>query len=280
MNFSSFRSSTEFFRISSLWIVQENVFSWSWQRFSVLHTTTFVWLFIFFFPRETSPEEEQDPNTSLSDGKGAAHPTGSKHGSITELSKAAAEQRVGTYICILHFLFLFPKGSRTSNTLGLSSAAKTLKSDGSPSDGHEDKENNIPERERSQAQMLLVTSGLGPSQQVQSGQLGMSCTPQYDELTCQLSFSFSDNSEKVCQAHWRHCGLPGDTRGDPRRHAHRWAWFGFPTVVIQSQQFFKSPQKSCVASMVSLFCSLTPFLCTLFHVWMLLVLILIKCSFF
>lgn len=64
------------------------------ERFSVLQKNTFVELFVFFFPRETFPEEEQDPNTSLSDGKGAAQPAGSKPGSITEPSKAAAERRV------------------------------------------------------------------------------------------------------------------------------------------------------------------------------------------
>lgn len=138
----------------------------------------FCLTFFSFFPRETFPEEEQDPNTSISDGKGAAHPTGSKHSSIKELRKAVAEQRMWTYICILHFLFLSAEDSRTSNTVGLSSAAKTLKSDGSPSHDHEDKENNLPERDRSQAGMLLVTSGLGPSQQVRSGKVCISYTLQ------------------------------------------------------------------------------------------------------
>lgn len=69
--------------------------------------------------------------------------------------------------------------------------------------------------------MLLVTSGLGPSQQVRSGKVCMLCTLQEDKLTRQMSFSFTDDSEKVRQAHWRRCGLPGDTRGHPRCHAHR-----------------------------------------------------------
>lgn len=45
--------------------------------------------------------------------------------------------------------------------------------------------------------------------------------------------SFTDNSENVRQADWCRCGLPSDTRGNPHCHAHRWACFCFPTVVIR-----------------------------------------------
>lgn len=45
--------------------------------------------------------------------------------------------------------------------------------------------------------------------------------------------SFTDNGENVRQADWCRCGFPGDTRGDPHCHAHRWVCFCFPTVVIR-----------------------------------------------
>ncbi|KAM9336904.1 uncharacterized protein ABDE67_019931 [Symphorus nematophorus] len=105
--------------------------------------------------RESVPEVEREPSTRPSDGKGVTQPSVSKHGSLAEM---AAQRSTHTGQSV--------KGTGASKTLSSSSAGKTLKSDGSPSDGQEDKENNTPAKERNKAKMVLVSSGLGPNEQI------------------------------------------------------------------------------------------------------------------
>ncbi|XP_070846855.1 breast cancer type 1 susceptibility protein homolog [Chaetodon trifascialis] len=103
--------------------------------------------------RETVPGAEQEPNTRPSEGKGVTQPGVSKHGASAEM---AVQRSTHTGPSV--------KGTGASKTLGSSSAAK--QSNVSPSDGQEDKENNTPSRDRSKAKMVLVSSGLGPSEQI------------------------------------------------------------------------------------------------------------------
>ncbi|XP_051274167.1 breast cancer type 1 susceptibility protein homolog isoform X2 [Dicentrarchus labrax] len=104
--------------------------------------------------RKSVAEAEQEPNTRPSDGKGVTQPGMSKHGSTAEMAQRSTH--TGTSV----------KGTGASKTVSSGSAAKTLKSNGSPSDGQEDKENNTPPKDRSKAKMVLVSSGLGPSEQI------------------------------------------------------------------------------------------------------------------
>ncbi|XP_071318768.1 breast cancer type 1 susceptibility protein-like isoform X2 [Trachinotus anak] len=101
------------------------------------------------------PEAERELGTRASDGRGVTQPSVSKHGSITERTMQHSTHTG-----------LIVKGTEASATPGSSSAAKTLKKCSSPPDGHEDKENNTPPRDKSKAKLVLVSSGLGPSEQV------------------------------------------------------------------------------------------------------------------
>ncbi|XP_032357234.1 breast cancer type 1 susceptibility protein homolog isoform X2 [Etheostoma spectabile] len=99
-------------------------------------------------------EVEREPSTRPSDGKEVIQPSGSKHGTTADMVQRSTD--TGPSV----------KGTAVSKTPGSTSAAKTLKSNGSPSDGHEDKENNTPPRDRTKAKMVLVSSGLGSNEQI------------------------------------------------------------------------------------------------------------------
>ncbi|KAK1882031.1 Breast cancer type 1 susceptibility protein like, partial [Dissostichus eleginoides] len=98
--------------------------------------------------QEAVQEVEREPSTRPSDGEGVAEPGVSE----TEVQRST---HTG----------LGAKGSGDSKTPSSSPAARPLKSNGSASDGQEDKENNTPPKDRSKAKMVLASSGLAPNEQ-------------------------------------------------------------------------------------------------------------------
>ncbi|XP_070708351.1 breast cancer type 1 susceptibility protein homolog [Pempheris klunzingeri] len=103
--------------------------------------------------RKAASGAECEPGTRLSDGKEATGPSVSKH---AEMAVVQHSTHTGPSV----------KSAGASKALNSSPAAKTLKNNASPSKGQEDKENSTPLRDRSKAKMVLVSSGLGPDEQV------------------------------------------------------------------------------------------------------------------
>ncbi|XP_041672371.1 breast cancer type 1 susceptibility protein-like isoform X2 [Cheilinus undulatus] len=97
-------------------------------------------------------QAQREPSTGTPDGKVVTQPTVSQHGSAVETTAQGSTHTLP-----------IAKGTGAFKTPITSSTAKTLKNKTSPS---EDKENSSPPRERSKATMVLVSSGLSPSEQI------------------------------------------------------------------------------------------------------------------
>ncbi|XP_017289972.1 breast cancer type 1 susceptibility protein homolog isoform X2 [Kryptolebias marmoratus] len=98
-------------------------------------------------PRTDIPDVARDPSLKPSEEKVVPEASQPRHGGVTETGSAV-------------------KDTKTSKTPNSTSAAKTIQSCDPPADGQEDKENNSPPTERRNAKLVLVTSGLGSTEQM------------------------------------------------------------------------------------------------------------------
>ncbi|XP_013771405.1 breast cancer type 1 susceptibility protein homolog [Pundamilia nyererei] len=105
--------------------------------------------------RKDVPEAGPNLNPEPSDCKGVPEPNPSEPEGDTQMAaQKSAHKGVGV------------KGTGVSKTPSSTSAAKTQKDSSSLSDGQEDKENNSPPKDACKAKLVLVSSGLGPNEQI------------------------------------------------------------------------------------------------------------------
>lgn len=105
--------------------------------------------------RKDVPEVGPNLNPEPSDCKGVPEPNPSEPEGDTQM---AAQKSAHKGVCV--------KGTGVSKTPSSTSAAKTQKDSSSLSDGQEDKENNSPPKDACKAKLVLVSSGLGPNEQI------------------------------------------------------------------------------------------------------------------
>ncbi|XP_063338067.1 breast cancer type 1 susceptibility protein homolog isoform X1 [Pelmatolapia mariae] len=105
--------------------------------------------------RKDVPEAGPNLKPEPSDCKGVPEPNPSEPEGDTQMAaQKSAHKGVGV------------KGTGVSKTPSSTSAAKTQKDSSSLSDGQEDKENNSPPKDACKAKLVLVSSGLGPNEQI------------------------------------------------------------------------------------------------------------------
>ncbi|KAF7204354.1 breast cancer type 1 susceptibility protein homolog isoform X1 [Nothobranchius furzeri] len=100
--------------------------------------------------RKNIPDAEEDPNTKPPGDNVVTEPGLWRHGGVTQTPEQHSAQ----------------KSAKHSNPSTSSDATKTMKKCDSPSDGQDDKENTSPPIDRCNAKLVLVSSGLGPAEQM------------------------------------------------------------------------------------------------------------------